>query len=91
VHRGELLVGLLWIFCMRSADGDAVVGDKADSLFDDGVSDADSRERWKRALQAQEEGQTLLHQTVVASKRQNLELQYERVRCGQPSSSSPSS
>jgi hypothetical protein len=60
--------------------GSAWAPDSAGSLFDDGISDDDSRERWNRALQAQEEDQTLLHQTVVASKRQNLELQYERVR-----------
>ncbi|POM79587.1 Hypothetical protein PHPALM_2700 [Phytophthora palmivora] len=53
--------------------------DSTNALFDDGISDVDSRERWKRALQAQEEEQTLLHRTVVDSKRQNLELQYERV------------
>ncbi|KAL4094861.1 hypothetical protein PRIC1_010512 [Phytophthora ramorum] len=59
--------------------GSAWAPDSADALFDDGISDDDSRERWKRALQAQDEEQTLLHRTVVASKRQNLELQYERV------------
>ncbi|KAH7489006.1 BTB/POZ domain-containing protein KCTD6 [Phytophthora ramorum] len=59
--------------------GSAWDPDSADALFDDGISDDDSRERWKRALQAQDEEQTLLHRTVVASKRQNLELQYERV------------
>ncbi|KAG1697943.1 hypothetical protein DVH05_015427 [Phytophthora capsici] len=63
----------------RPRKGSAWALDSTEALFDDGVSDDDSRERWKRALQVQEEDQTLLHQTVVASKRQNLELQYERV------------
>ncbi|ETI37214.1 hypothetical protein F441_16624 [Phytophthora nicotianae CJ01A1] len=58
--------------------GSAWAPDSTEALFDDGISDDHSRERWKRALQTQEEEQTLLHRTVVASKRQNLELQYER-------------
>ncbi|KAG6583141.1 uncharacterized protein IUM83_06166 [Phytophthora cinnamomi] len=59
--------------------GSAWAPDSTEALFDDGITDDDSRARWKRALQAQEEEQALLHRTVVASKRQNLELQYERV------------
>ncbi|OWZ24125.1 hypothetical protein PHMEG_000881 [Phytophthora megakarya] len=59
--------------------GSAWAPDSTKALFDDGISDEDSRERVKRALQVQEEEQTLLHRTVVDSKRQNLELQYERV------------
>ncbi|KAG6972354.1 hypothetical protein JG687_00001510 [Phytophthora cactorum] len=59
--------------------GSAWAPDSTEALFDDGVSDDHSRERWKRALQTQEEEQALLHSTVVASKRQHLELQYERV------------
>ncbi|KAG7384816.1 hypothetical protein PHYPSEUDO_002202 [Phytophthora pseudosyringae] len=59
--------------------GSAWAPDSTEALFDDGIGDDDSRERWKRAAQAQEEEQALLHRTVVASKRQNLELQYERV------------
>ncbi|KAL3660792.1 hypothetical protein V7S43_014194 [Phytophthora oleae] len=59
--------------------GSAWAPDSTEALFDDWIGDDDSRERWKRTLQAQEEEQALLHQTVVASKRQNLELQYERV------------
>lgn len=60
--------------------GPAWAPDSTEALFDDGMSDDDSRDRRKRALHAQEEEQALLHRTVVASKRQNLELQYERVR-----------
>lgn len=59
--------------------GSAWAPDSTEALFDDGVSDDHSRERWKRAVQTQEEQQTLLHRTVVVSKRQNLELQYERI------------
>ncbi|KAE8895689.1 hypothetical protein PF005_g14167 [Phytophthora fragariae] len=59
--------------------GSAWAPDSTESFFDDGISDTDSRERWKQALRAQEEEQAMLHRTVVASKRQNLELQYERV------------
>jgi hypothetical protein len=37
-------------------------------------------ERWKETVRAQDEDQALLHQTVVASKRQQLDVQHERVR-----------
>ncbi|GMF14795.1 unnamed protein product [Phytophthora lilii] len=45
--------------------GSAWAPDSTEALFDDGISDDDDRERWKRALQAQEEEQTLLHRTVL--------------------------
>ncbi|CEG46331.1 Uncharacterized conserved protein, contains BTB/POZ domain [Plasmopara halstedii] len=53
--------------------------DSSETLFGDSFTDDDSLARRKQALKTQEEDQTLLHRTVVASKRQNLEVQFERV------------
>lgn len=37
-------------------------------------------ETWKQAVRSQAEEQLLLHQTVMTSKKQQIELQHERVR-----------
>lgn len=37
-------------------------------------------ETWKQSVRSQAEEQLLLHQTVMTSKKQQIELQHERVR-----------
>ncbi|RLN88929.1 hypothetical protein BBJ28_00013711 [Nothophytophthora sp. Chile5] len=71
----------------RKPPRQASAPESVDALFLGDIGDEEGRARWKRAVQTREDEQALLHRTVVTSKRQNLELQYERVGALIPASS----